>query len=131
MKKAFLSALILSLGAGLSIFAGCSSSDGTPKDLLDKYFSTAIRQDYASTYACYYSAYKKKIDEDEYIRHRKEASVLQSYKLVALKQDGDKAQAEVELTFGPSQKLNRKEPVTTTVKEDMIKEGGEWKIKVW
>jgi len=65
------------------------------------------------------------------VRHRKEASLLQSYKIVSLNVDVDKAQAEVELTFGPSEKLNRKEPVTTVVKEDMIKEHGEWKIKVW
>jgi hypothetical protein len=37
----------------------------------------------------------------------------------------------VELTFGPSEKLNRKEPITTKVTEELIKEKGEWKIKVW
>jgi hypothetical protein len=123
--------VMLMLGLGLLIVGGCSSSYGGPQELLDKYFSSAIKQDYATTYTCYYAAYKQKVNVDEYIKHRKEASALQSYKIISLKQDGDKAQAEVELTFGPSQKLNRKEPVTTKVTEEMIKEKGEWKIKVW
>ncbi|HMK57257.1 MAG TPA: hypothetical protein VK448_11520 [Dissulfurispiraceae bacterium] len=113
------------------LIIGCKSPSGTPKDLLDKYFSSAIKQDYATTYTCYYAAYKKKVNEDEFIKHRKDASVLQSYKILSLTQDGDTAHAEVELTFAPSEKLNRKEPVKTTVKEDMVKEGGDWKIKVW
>ena len=41
------------------------------------------------------------------------------------------AEAEVQLTFGPSEKLKRKTPVTVTVKEEMTKEKGGWKIKVW
>ncbi|HMK60459.1 MAG TPA: NTF2-like N-terminal transpeptidase domain-containing protein [Dissulfurispiraceae bacterium] len=113
------------------LIIGCKSTSGSPKDLLDKYFSSAIKQDYATTYSCYYAAYKKKVNEDEYVKHRKEASVLLAYKIVSLNQDDDKADAEVELTFGPSEKLNRKEPVKTTVKEEMVKEGGDWKIKVW
>lgn len=123
--------LLLLVGMGLLIAAGCNTSGGGPKELLDKYFSSAMRQDFATTYTCYYAAYKKKVNEDDYIRHRKEASDLQSYKIVSLTQDGDSAHAEVQLTFGPSEKLKRKEPITTTVKEDLIKEGGDWKIKVW
>jgi hypothetical protein len=48
-----------------------------------------------------------------------------------LTQQGDTAHAEVLLTFAPSEKLKRTDPVSTTVKEDLIKENGEWKIKVW
>lgn len=112
---------------------GCQSKEkGGPKELLDRYFSSAIRQDYAATYACYYAPYMTKVSKEEYLKHRKEASVLQAYNINFVKQDGDNAaQAEVQLTFAPSEKLNRKEPVRTTVKEDLIKEGGEWKIKVW
>jgi hypothetical protein len=119
------------LGLGLLLVGGCSSSKSGPQELLDKYFSSAIKQDYATTYTCYYAAYKQKVNVDEYIKHRKEASVLQSYKIIFLKQEGDTVQAEVELTFGPSEKLNRKEPITTKVTEELIKEKGEWKIKVW
>ncbi|HMK48967.1 MAG TPA: hypothetical protein VK435_02850 [Thermodesulfovibrionales bacterium] len=111
--------------------AGCQQGKTGPKELLDKYFSAAIKQDYATAYSCYYDAYKAKVSQDEYIKHRKEASVLQSYKIVSVKQEGDTASAEVQLTFAPSEKLKRKEPVTSTVTEEMIKENGAWKIKVW
>ena len=131
MKSKYSLFLIFLLGICLLIATGCNTSSEGPKELLDKYFSSAIRQDFATTYTCYYAAYKKKVTEDEYIRHRKEASDLQAYKIVTLTQDGDIAHAEVQLTFGPSEKLKRKEPITTTVKEDLIKEGGYWKIKVW
>ena len=111
---------------------GCNSGKSTPKEVLKKYFSSAVSRDYAATYDCYYSAYKAKINKDEYIKHRKEASTLQSYDILAVNMEGDNmAHAEVKLTFAPSEKLGRKEPITTVVKEDMIKEKGEWKIKVW
>lgn len=112
--------------------SGCNSGASTPRELLDKYFGSAIKKDYATTYACYYAAYKKKISQEEFLKHRAEASVLQSYKIASLKQDdGNTAHAEVLLTFAPSEKLKRTVPVSTTVKEELIKEGGEWKIKVW
>lgn len=111
--------------------AGCHSSNGSPQNLLDRYFSSAIRQDYASTYACYYKAYKAKVNKDEFIRHRREASVLTAYTVKSIDEQGDAAQAEVELTFEKSQKLKRDRPVTALVKEDMVRENGEWKIKVW
>jgi hypothetical protein len=112
---------------------GCQSKDKEgPKDLLDRYFASAVRQDYAATYACYYAPYTAKVTKEEYMKRRKEASVLQSYDIVSVKQDGDSsAHAEVRLTFTPSEKLNRTEPVSTIVKEDLIKENGKWKIKVW
>jgi hypothetical protein len=118
--------LILLIAGG-----GCNSGTTSPKELLDKYFSSAIRQDYDTTYACYYAAYKAKVSKEEYIKHRKEGSALQSYKIISLKQESDAAHAEVTLTFAPSEKLKRKEPVSIGVKEDLVKENGEWKIKVW
>jgi hypothetical protein len=122
-----ISTLLLLLMAG----AGCNSNNSSPKDLLNKYFTSAINQDYGTTFDCYYAPYKAKVNKEEYIKHRKEASVLQAYKIVSLEQKDNAAHAEVLLTFEPSKKLDRKEPVSTTVKEDMVKEGGEWKIKVW
>jgi hypothetical protein len=118
--------LILLIAGG-----GCSSKSASPKELLEKYFSSAVKQDYETTYSCYYDAYKAKIDKDEYIKHRKEASALQSYKVVSLTQEGDAAHAEVLLTFAPSEKLKRTSPVSTPVKEELIRENGQWKIKVW
>lgn len=115
----------------LLIAVGCQQSTSSPKELLDKYFSSAIKQDYATAYTCYYAAYKAKVTREEYIKHRKEASVLQSYKILSLKEAKDTAEAEVQLTFAPSEKLKRKEPATITVKEELVKENGDWKIKVW
>jgi len=111
--------------------SGCNSRTASPKELIDKFFTSAVKQDYETSYSCYYAAYKVKVNKDEYIKHRKEASVLQSYKIISLTQQGNTAQAEVLLTFAPSEKLKRANPLSTTVKEDMLKENGEWKIKVW
>lgn len=111
--------------------AGRHSKSEGPNHLLDQYFSSAIRQDYDATYACYYDAYKAKVNKDEYIRHRKEASALKAYTVKSITEKGDTAQAQVELTFDKSQKLKRDHPVTASVKEDMVRENGEWKIKVW
>lgn len=119
------------LGLLLVIGGGCHSEKGDPKALLDKYFSSAMKEDYATTYTCYYAAYRAKVSKEEFMKHRKEASVLQSYKIISLKQGGDTAQAQALLTFAPSEKLKRSEPVSASVKEDLIREGGEWKIKVW
>ncbi len=114
------------------IAAACQPDAQGPNALLDKYFSSAVKQDYGTTYTCYYDAYKAKVSREEYIKHRKEASVLQSYKIISTKMPSpDTAVTEVQLTYGPSEKLKRKEPVTVTLKEEMIKEKGEWKIKVW
>ncbi|MBI5584159.1 MAG: hypothetical protein HY892_10065 [Deltaproteobacteria bacterium] len=123
----------LSLGMGLIFLtAGCGGDTKGPRELLDKFFASAVQQDYATTYTCYYEAYKAKVAQDEFIRHRKEASLLLSYKIISIKLlTGDTAEAEVQLTFGPSAKMNRKAPVMVTVKEELVKEGKEWKIKVW
>ena len=123
--------LVTMLLAGALILAGCHSGEESPKGLLSRYFSASVRQDYGAVYLCYYDAYKAKVSKEDFIRHRKEASVLQSYVVKSIAQQGDKAQADVELTFAPSQKLKRDRPVTASVKEEMVREKGEWKIKVW
>lgn len=123
--------MLLISGVILITGGGCNSDKGGPKALLEKYFSSAVKQDYSTSYDCYYGAYKEKVNKEEYIKHRKEASSLQAYRIASLEQNGDTAHAEVLLTFSPSEKLKRKEAVSTTVKEDLVKEGGEWKIKVW
>jgi hypothetical protein len=117
--------------AGL-LLVGCQKDTAGPKELLERFFASAVKQDYGATYDCYYGAYKDKVSREEFIKHRKEASVLQAYQIVSIKMNsGDSAEAEVRLTFGPSEKLKRKTPATITVKEDMIREKGGWKIKVW
>ncbi len=99
--------------------------------MLEKYFASAMKQDYSATYECYYDAYKAKVSKDEFIKHRKEASVLQSYQIASLTQNGDSAQADVVLTFAPSEQFHRDKPASTTVKEDLIRQNSGWKIKVW
>ncbi len=111
--------------------AGCHSGSDNPKDLLDRYFISSVNKDYAATYTCYYDAYRKRVSRDEYIGHRNEASALKAYTIKSITRQGDTAQAEVELTFDASPKLKRDKPVTTVVKEDLVRENGEWKIKVW
>jgi hypothetical protein len=124
---------LLTLGLGfLFLTAGCGGDTSGPRELLDKFFSSAVKQDYATTYTCYYDAYKAKVSQEEFVKHRKEASVLQSYKINSIKMPtSDTAQAEVQLAFGPSVRMNRKDPVTVTLKEELVKANGEWKIKVW
>ena len=118
------------LGVALACASGCHSGGG-PRLVLEKYFSSAIQQDYATTYECYYDAYKAKVAKDEFIKHRKEASVLQSYQIASLTQSGDTAHADVVLTFAASKTLQRDKPVSMTVKEDLIRQPSGWKIKVW
>jgi hypothetical protein len=133
MKKIYPLFVMLVAMALLFAAAGCQSKNsGGPKALLDRYFSSAIKQDYASTYDCYYAPYMKKVSREDYVKHRKEASVLQSYQILALNQEGDNAaRADVQLTFAPSEKLRRSDPVSIRVNENLVKENGEWKIKVW
>lgn len=131
MKSRYMILATLLAGAAIMLGAGCHSDRDNPKDLLNTYFTAAIRQNYAAVYPCYYGAYQAKVSKDEYIRHRKEASVLRSYTLKSVTEQGNTARARVELTFEPSQKLKRDRPVSTVVTEEMVRESGEWKIKVW
>ncbi|MDA8163317.1 MAG: hypothetical protein M0022_10525 [Desulfobacteraceae bacterium] len=130
MQKTFI-VLMLSFMAAM-FTAGCSpEKKDDPTALLNTYFGSAVKQDYATTYTCYYLPYKEKISKDDFIKHRKEASVLQSYRILSVNTAGDTAKADVQLTFAASEKFHRQKPVTINVTEDMIKEPDGWKIKVW
>lgn len=131
MKDIYSLVVISGLLTLIMAIGGCNTGNSTPKSLLNRYFTSAINQDYGTTYDCYCAPYKAKVHKAEYVKHRKEASVLKAYKIVSLERTDDTAHAEVLLTFAPSKKLDRKERISTTVREDMVKEGGEWKIKVW
>ncbi len=131
MKSKYTIFATLLAAVSITLGAGCHSDRDNPKDLLNTYFTAAVRQDYAAVYPCYYDAYKAKVNKDEYIRHRKEASVLRAYTVKSITQQGNTAQAQVELTFEPSKKLKRDRPFSTAVTEEMVRENGEWKIKVW
>lgn len=130
MKKYLFYILALSMILAF-LLTGCATNEESAKALLDKYFTSAEKQDYATTYTCYYEDYQKKIPKDEFIKERKDASLLQSYKILQMNIQKDKGQATVELTFTPSEKLKRSQPATVKVTEDLIKEKDGWKIKVW
>lgn len=108
----------------------CRGSD-TPRALLDRYFGTAARQEYSSTYDCYDAAYHGKVTREDYVRHRKEASPLQSWRVLSVAQQGDRATADVQLVFGPLAKAGRTTPVSTVVHEDLVREARGWRIRVW
>ena len=129
MKKKLIYILTLSVFVIFSL-SGCSPKGPNPQELLDQFFSSAQHQDYETTYTCYDSEYQKKVTKDEFISHRKEASVVQSYKVIQLDIQKETAKATVEITYTASEKFNRTEPVTITVQEDLIKQKDGWKIKV-
>jgi len=129
VKKKLIYILTLSVFVIFSL-SGCSPKGPNPQELLDQFFSSAQHQDYATTYTCYDSEYQKKVAKDEFVKHRSEASVVQSYKILKLDTQKDTAKASVEITFTASEKFKRTEPVTIKVEENLIKEGTGWKIKV-
>ncbi len=110
--------------------AACGRSRD-PRAALDRFFSTAQRQDYGATYDCYDDAYRQKVSREEFVRHRREASPLQDWRLVSLEQHGDTASAEVALVFGPWPRAGRTTPASKTVHEDLVRERGAWRIRVW
>jgi len=129
MKKYLICILALSMFAIFSL-SGCSPKEQSPRELVDKYFTTAQKQDYATTYTCYDAEYQKKVTKDDFISHRKEASVVQSYKVLQLDTQKDTGNATVEITFAASDKLKRTKPEIVKVTEDLIKQKDGWKIKV-
>ncbi len=131
MKKQTRYILALSVLLAALAITGCSGSQPGPRELLDKYFTSAEKQDYATTYSCYYKEYRDKVPENEFISRRKEASVVQAYQILSLETDKTQGKAMVKITFAPSATLKRPQPVTVQVEEDLIKEADGWKIKVW
>lgn len=118
--------------ASVIVIGSYNKTGGSPQKALDRYFSADIRQDYAAVYNCYYAAYKAKIGKLEYIRHRKEdASVLKSYKILSMRQDGGTAFAQVQLTFTPAVKAVNVKRTEINTTEALVREKGQWKIKVW
>jgi hypothetical protein len=124
--RALAGACLLALG-----LAACRRPEAGPRELLERYFATAVRQDYAETWECYDQSYRSKVARGEFVQRRREASRLQSWKMVSLEQQGDHARAGVELVFAPSPKLGRSEPARTTVVEELVREREGWRIKVW
>jgi hypothetical protein len=116
-------------GAAL-LLAACSRGD-EPRAVLDRFFGTQLRKDYAATYDCYDDAYRAKVSREEYVRHRKDASMLEGYQVLSLERRGDRAHAEVALVFAASPKLGRLAPASTTVREDLVRGPEGWRIRIW
>ncbi|MDA8326892.1 MAG: hypothetical protein M0033_11835 [Nitrospiraceae bacterium] len=138
MKKApgillftiILAMALLPAGCKAGLFGNNKSY--SPQGVLDKYFSSAMRKDYSASYDCYYAAYKAKISKADYVKHRDEdPAVLQKYQILSLRQTDDTALANVLLTFASAKQPGSASPVSINVKENLVKEGGQWKIKVW
>jgi len=131
VKKNLIYILTLSVFVIFSLsLSGCSAKTQSPQALVDQYFTSAQHQKYETTYTCYDSEYQKKVTKDEFVKHRKEASVVQSYKILKLETQKETGQASVEITYTASEKFKRTEPVTIKVQEELIKEKNGWKIKV-
>lgn len=111
--------------------AACRRPEAGPRELLARYFSTAVRQDYAATWECYDHEYRSKVARDEFVQHRRDASRLQSWRVLALEDRGDRARAEVELVFAPLPRLGRSEPAKVAVEENLVREPDGWRVKVW
>lgn len=124
--RALAGALLLALG-----LTACRRPAGGPRELLDRYFSSAVQQDYGATWECYDRSYRSKVARDEYVKHRLEASTLVSWKVLTLEERGDTARADVELVFAPSPRLGRSEAATKKVVEDLVREREGWRVKVW
>lgn len=131
MARIYLDRTMIFVWMLLIFMSSCHSDNGSPRNVLNRYFAAAIKQDYAGQYSCYYNAYKAKVSKDDFILHRGDASILMNYSIKSVNVTDDKAQARVLLTFAPSEKLKRSHPVEKTVMEDMVREDGEWRIKVW
>jgi hypothetical protein len=116
--------------------AACSSAASTypgfstPRAALDTYFISASRQDYATTYSCYYDRYRQLVPQSEFVRHREQASILLRYRIDSMSVKGDSAVASATLTFGPASGSNT-QVRSIAVREDLVSQAGMWRIRVW
>lgn len=100
----------------------------SPDKALTTYFESAKSQDYLTTYDCYYDLYQQRVARDEFVKRRVQAAVLKRYRIDSLVVGGDSAEASVTLTFvSATAGADR----TVQVKENLVKQGSGWKIRVW
>ena len=133
MRKIAALALLMAM---LPQIAGCAVAQASgyagyasPRDTLQTYFGSAMKADYPTTYRAYYAHYRDLVARDEFVSHRKQASLLTAYRIDALSQSGESAVATATLTFAP--RGGETKPRVTVVREDLVRESGSWKIRVW
>jgi hypothetical protein len=135
MRRVRLSALVLALLLLAGSLAACTQSASypglsSPQSTLNTFFSSAQRLDYQTTYSCYYQRYHDLISEQDFVSHRKQASVLTGYRIDSVKVSGTSAVASATLTFAPKPGSSAK-PRTVAVREDLVNQSGVWKVRVW
>ena len=119
------SALTTGSSAATTAYAGL----GTPEAALATFFDSARAQDYSATYDAYYDAYQKRVTRSDFVRHRKAAAVLREYTIDSLSDNGASAEASVTLIFASTKPGGSDR--TVTVHESLVRQGSEWRIKVW
>jgi hypothetical protein len=136
MKRIRLYVLVLTFALLSASLVACSEKAApypgysTPQATLQTFFSSAQRLDYQTTYACYYQRYHELVPEQEFVNHRKQASVLTAYRIDSIKVSGDSAVASATLTFAPKPGSKAK-PKTVEVREDLVRQADSWKLRVW
>jgi hypothetical protein len=135
MSRSRLLAPLLALALLATPLAACTQRTAypgysTPRATLQTFFSSAQQLDYQTTYSCYYQRYRDLIPEQDFVSHRKQAAVLTGYRIDSLKVSGDSAVASATLTFAPKTGSKNK-PRTIEVREDLVKQAGAWRLRVW
>jgi hypothetical protein len=102
----------------------------TPQDALQTFFGSAQRGDYATTYSSYYRLYQDRVTEQEYVMRRAQAAALTSFTLGPVSISGDAAEATATLVFAANP-AGGTPARTAQVHEDLARQAGGWKIRVW
>ena len=129
LAAALIVALVAPAGCAVAGASGRYAGTSTPQATLSTYFGSAMGADYATTYDCYYQRYRELVTRDEFVSHRRDASRLTAYHVDSLQAAADSAVATATLTFAPTSRGAA--PRTTTVREDLVREAGGWRIRVW
>ena len=132
-----LSMLLSAALVAIAVLSACASSQAgssypgfsTPKSALETFFSSAQRQDYATTYSCYDKPYQDRVTESEFISHRRQAAALNSYSIGPISASGGTAEATVTLQFAPGSGASTVAR-GVEVREELVDQAGAWKIKV-
>jgi hypothetical protein len=134
MNRIRLFAPLLALALLAGPLTACTQSAypgfSSPQSTLSTFFSSAQRLDYQTTYSCYYQRYRDLVPEPDFVSHRKQASVLTSYRIDSIEVSGTSAVASATLTFAPKPGSSAK-PRTVAVREDLVNQSGTWKVRVW
>jgi hypothetical protein len=134
MNRIRLLAPLLAIALLVGSLTACTQSAypgfSSPKSTLSTFFSSAQRLDYKTTYSCYYQRYHDLILEQDFVSHRKQASVLASYRIDSIEVSGTSAVASATLSFAPKSGSNTN-PRTVQVREDLVNQSGAWKVRVW